>query len=207
MISIFTKSVSWLNTFLRWISGGMLAGLLIILLAQIGLRTFQMTGFSWGNELTTYLMVWTVCLGLAVAFFEGTHLRVDLILSRLGRARPLVEGLATISTIAFLGILIYYGWAMVVSGMQQTSPALGLPMGYVYMALPVAGAVGILNIVASIFTDKQPVSQLEEEVKMERDMAEDLITEVEEDLETKPTDQERHTRDDDVNGHRKGRSI
>lgn len=179
---MMTTAVTWLNAVFRWLSGGLLAGILVLILLQIALRASQGRGFSWGNELATYFLVWAVCLGLAVAFFERTHLGVEFLVSRLGKARRPVEILAALITIVFLGVLTYYGWSMVESGMRRTSPGLGLPMGYVYLALPVAGVIGILNIIAATFTGKQPESRIEEAVEAELDLAEDSIVQGREEL-------------------------
>lgn len=182
------KAVKGLNTVLRWLSGGLFAGILVLVLLQIGLRYFQGRGFAWGNELATYLLVWAACLGLAVAFFERSHLGVELLVSKLGPARRPVELLAFLITIFFLAVLIYYGWSMVESGMGRLSPGLGLPMGYVYLALPVAGVIGILNIITVMITGSQPESRVEDVIEAELELAENSIAQAKEDLTLNPED-------------------
>ncbi len=187
---MIVSAVKGLNAALRWISGGLLAGILVIILLQIAMRSTQGRGLAWGNELATYFLVWSVCLGLAVAFFERTHLGVELLVSKLGRLRRPVEILAFLITILFLAVLVYYGWSMVESGMGRTSPGLGVPMGYVYLALPVAGVVGILNIIAVMFTGKQPESRVDEIVESELEIAETGTSQGREELGLGPSEWE-----------------
>lgn len=201
-----TTAVTGLNFVFRWISGILLGGILVLMLLQIVLRTFQGRGFSWGNELATFFMVWAVCLGLAVAFFERTHLGVEFIVSRLGRTRRMVEAVAALVTVFFLGVLVYYGWSMVESGMRRSSPGLGLPMGYVYLALPVAGVIGILNIVVAIFIKKQPESRIEDEIEVELELAEEGIALGRQDLGVEPAHEAREEDLDDPGTEEKGRT-
>lgn len=203
---MITIAVTWFNAILRWVSGGLMAGMLVLILLQISLRTIQGRGFPWGNELATYLLVWAVCLGIAVAFFERTHLGVELLVSKLGRLRRPVEALAFLTTICFLGILIYYGWSMVESGMRRTSPGLGLPMGYVYLALPVAGAVGILNIVVVMVTGKKLESGAEDAVDAELELVEESIAQGKEELNLSPDNQIKNYGSEDLGDQGKGRT-
>ncbi len=98
---------------------------------------------SWTEELATFLMIWVGLLGASVALKRGAHLGIDYFVSGLSpRKRIGTEVLVFAITGAFsLLVLVGGGVSLVreVLARGQTSPALGLKMGYVYLALPISG--------------------------------------------------------------------
>ena len=95
----------------------------------------------WSEELTRYLFIWIVFLGAAVGVRRRAHIAIDVFMGRLG---PLGDSLLTLlerlATVAFAALVGIPGWAFVRIGMSNLSPALEIPMGYVYAA-PVVGSV------------------------------------------------------------------
>jgi TRAP-type C4-dicarboxylate transport system permease small subunit len=98
---------------------------------------------SWTEELATFLMIWVGMLGASVALNRGAHLGIDYFVSKLSPKKGLYAALfvfAVISVFALL-VLIVGGIQLVIRilATQQVSPALGLKMGYVYLAVPISG--------------------------------------------------------------------
>ena len=98
---------------------------------------------SWTEELATYLMIWVGLLGASVALRRGAHLGIDYFVARLApRSRAASEVLVYAVAAAFsLGVLVLGGARLVQQtlALGQSSPALGIKMGYVYLALPISG--------------------------------------------------------------------
>lgn len=98
---------------------------------------------AWTAELATFMMMWVGLLGMSVALHRGAHLGIDILTNMLpSRARSAVQIFAFVCAGAFsLFVLMIGGGTLVhrtlASG--QVSPAMGIPMGYVYMALPASG--------------------------------------------------------------------
>jgi TRAP-type C4-dicarboxylate transport system permease small subunit len=87
-------------------------------------------------------------LGASAANAEGPHLAVDY---QVGKHDPAARHLAAISVellvIFFAAFVLLYGGAeLAFKTLQsdQLSPALGVPMGYVYLAAPVSGVLFVL---------------------------------------------------------------
>lgn len=99
--------------------------------------------FSWTEELATYLMIWVGMLGASVALNRGSHLGIDYLVSKFSvTARLATECFIfiCIGLFSLVGMLI--GGILLVSRtfeLGQTSPAMQLPMGYVYLAVPISG--------------------------------------------------------------------
>lgn len=98
---------------------------------------------SWTEELATFLMIWVGLLGGSVALNRGAHLGIDYLVMKLSQRKALYVTLFIFAVIAAFSLLV-----MVVGGSQlvyrtlitkQVSPALGLKMGYVYLAIPISG--------------------------------------------------------------------
>jgi len=97
----------------------------------------------WTDELATTLMIWISMLGGALVYGERGHLGLDYLVRKLDPAAQRFAELAVhLLVFAFAaGVMVCGGWEMaertLASG--QVLPALGLPKGYAYFAVPVSG--------------------------------------------------------------------
>ncbi|CFJ52178.1 TRAP-type C4-dicarboxylate transport system%2C small permease component [Mycobacterium tuberculosis] len=49
--------------------------------------------------------------------------------------------------------MIYQGYLLSVRSMTQTSPSLLVPMGYIYMVIPISGVLLIMNVLHVTWKD------------------------------------------------------
>jgi TRAP-type C4-dicarboxylate transport system permease small subunit len=121
----------------------LMALLVLDVLWQIASRYLLRRPESWTDELATVLVVWVALLGASVASGRGSHLGVDYFVGKLPpRARLAAELAAHLLVVAFALLVLVWGGAKLVALTfltGQVSPALGVKMGYVYLALPVSG--------------------------------------------------------------------
>jgi TRAP-type C4-dicarboxylate transport system permease small subunit len=83
-------------------------------------------------------MIWSVFLGVAPAFREGTMIALEFIQTALPRKLGLALYMfAMIMTVLFFAILFWQGWAMTERVTGQTLAALQVSIAWVYAALPV----------------------------------------------------------------------
>ena len=98
---------------------------------------------DWTEELARFLLVWVSLIGAAVAFGTKAHLGVDFFVNKLDPAARKLTAIFSHITVLFFAIAIFIiGGSSIVHNalaVQQTTPALGWKMGYVYLALPIAG--------------------------------------------------------------------
>jgi len=109
---------------------------------------------KWTEELARFLLVWVALLGGAVAFGIKGHLGVDYFVNQLHPdARRVTAVVAHVVVLFFAGVVLLFGGATVVSdalALEQTTPALGWKMGYVYLALPISGFFVLLYTVENL---------------------------------------------------------
>ena len=98
---------------------------------------------SWTEELATCLMIWLGLLGASVALRRGAHLGIDYFISQLSPGkRALIQVFAFLVIAVFSVLVLGVGGTHLVRetlGRGQALPALGVQMGYVYLALPTSG--------------------------------------------------------------------
>ena len=98
---------------------------------------------SYTEELARYLLIWIGIIGAGYAAGRRLHLAIDLLPNRLRDGPRIVLGvISELCVAAFaVGVLLIGGLRLVslTLSLGQTSAALGIPIGYVYLALPLSG--------------------------------------------------------------------
>lgn len=130
--------------------GLMVASVFIGVLARF---VFTHVGYRmsvpWTEEVSRYLMIWTVFLGGAVAARHGKLIGVEFVVqalpARLGR---LVKYASLATSMVFYVLLCVVGSQWVTFGASTNSPVLELPMYVINPAMVVGGLVMGLNTVA-----------------------------------------------------------
>lgn len=136
---------------------GYLAGLILAIMAgavflQVLLRYAGWAGIDGLDEVPRYLFVWLVMLGAAAAMHRGEHTLLSYFRDRLGRrGRALAIIAANAAGIALFASFIKLSFVLVPNAQYQTSAGLGLPLGYVYAAVPVGAALIILPMARVLF--------------------------------------------------------
>jgi TRAP-type C4-dicarboxylate transport system permease small subunit len=126
--------------------GLLLAALLGLGLAQIGLRLFFGTGLEWAEPVERMGVLWLALLGALGATRERRHITIDalprILSPRLQRA---AWALTQLATAVICAVLAWTGWGMVqfereaptafVPGVSSWLPMLVFPAGFALMAL------------------------------------------------------------------------
>jgi len=138
-----TKLKEIIDKALAWIVIVVMAVLVIDVLWQVFTRFILRDPSSFTEELARYLMIWVGLLGAGYAAGKRMHLAVDLLPMKMTGRRKHYLGLVIEGfTLIFAVFVLVIGgtrlvWVMLFLG--QTSPALQVPLGYVYLAVPVSG--------------------------------------------------------------------
>lgn len=139
------------------------SGLLAVLISYVVFKrlVWHETPY-WAEELPRLLLVWTAFIGGVVCSHHQTHLSAGLLSAvvRHRGARALIRRIARVGVIAGLILLGFAGWNLAQMTMGQLLPALGVPAGWVYMALPVACVAMVVVELNFVFN---PPSHIDEE--------------------------------------------
>jgi TRAP-type C4-dicarboxylate transport system permease small subunit len=106
------------------------------------------------EELMRYAIIWVSVIGGAYVYGEKGHLAITYFSDKLNQALAKAVSILIDASISIFSaiVLIYGGYKIVTATMIQISPGMGLPMGYMYMALPIAGFMFILYSIQHITT-------------------------------------------------------
>ncbi|WP_257348232.1 TRAP transporter small permease [Pseudalkalibacillus decolorationis] len=93
------------------------------------------------SEFLRYALIWVSMLGGAYAFGKKKHLAIVFIKRKFsGKMRLAVNVFIELLLITFATVvMIYGGLAAVKLALGEISPTLGIPVGYVYLAVPLSG--------------------------------------------------------------------
>jgi TRAP-type C4-dicarboxylate transport system permease small subunit len=129
---------------------GLMVAMIFFTTLQVIFRVF-FTAISWSEEITCFLLVYASLVGAAVAFKRGSHIAVSFVVQRIPkRVQKILAVGVHLLGIVFFAIIAVYGALLMKTEFQQTSPALQVPMVWVYIIFPVLGAVIILHLVVGI---------------------------------------------------------
>ncbi len=129
----------------------MVSVLLVLLMAamvldvtwQVFTRFILRDPSAFTEELAGFLLIWIGLLGASYAYRVKAHLGIDILTSKFsGRKKQTSEILiAGIVFVFALFILVVGGWRLVdlTFTLNQVSPVMGIPMGYIYLVLPSTG--------------------------------------------------------------------
>jgi len=123
-------------------------GMFLCVIAQIVLRYFFGDPLTWSDELARYLFVWCSFIGWVIAARKRSHLGIALVAERSPpRVKALIELVGALASVAFAGVLLYYGLQITSRNADVDTVTLFFTFGVVYAIVPVAAlAVGALAL-------------------------------------------------------------
>lgn len=121
----------------------LMAAMVLNVLWQVFTRFVLRNPSSFTEETARYMMIWVGLLGSAYASGKKSHLALDLITSKLqgGRKRASEILIHSLVLLFALGVLLAGGGRLVWIQLKlgQQSAALQVKLGYIYLAVPLAG--------------------------------------------------------------------
>ncbi len=128
----------------------MLGAMVIITGAQIVCRLF-FTSLSWSEEATRYLLIWSTLLGAGCVYKHAGHISITLVHDALpDRIGKVLEILVHVLCIILFMLILRYGILYFGKQGNQLSPALRLPMRYVYTCIPIGATVMAIHALDAV---------------------------------------------------------
>ena len=141
------------------------AGLLLVIVALVFVnvvgRYFLHAPIRWSDEVAQFLFLWLSYLGALAALMGGRHYSFPNVINMLpANLRLAAKTVSDLIVLAMLAILVWGGVVLVDLLHYQRSPAIDLPVYYVYAALPLVSFLMALVIVFQIIARLRGVRQL-----------------------------------------------
>ena len=142
----------------------LMAIITINVLWQVFSRFVLQNPSSFTEELARYMLIWIGILGAAYVAGQKLHLAIDLLSTKLtGKSKSVLE------IFIQLCIFVFSFFVMVIGGVRlvyitlqlnQISAALQMPLGYVYLVLPISGVLMMFYSTYFIIDETKKIKQI-----------------------------------------------
>jgi TRAP-type C4-dicarboxylate transport system permease small subunit len=150
---------------LNWVVERFCAVLMAALVMVIWFEVFQRyalrLGFTWGEELSRYIMIWAALMAVPVGAYRREHIGLELVSNRLPKPQRRHLRLALdVIGLAFFIFLTIYGIGMAASGKTQYATIFGMNMVVPFASVPVCGALTSIQLIVTMLRDFAPRAEM-----------------------------------------------
>lgn len=143
----------------EWLCILLLAAISVDLLLGVFSRYVLERTFVWYDEVARACFMWLVFLGAAVAVRRGAHFGLDVLVGML--PPPLeraVRLLTPLTVLVFSAALVWLGWDLMRHGATQTTAVMGMPVSWIYAAMPTGALLMAYYAILSMLEPARKVS-------------------------------------------------
>lgn len=154
LVLAFDRFCGWLDRAARLVLVGLITLIVVLVLAQIGLRSTVGVPVFWIPELTGYAFVYLALLGAGICLRSGDHVRMPLLLDALPDLfRRALSILLNLVAIVYAYHLAWYGYRFALLGAMEASPSTAFILFWPRLALTIGGAFLALQAFCLILRD------------------------------------------------------
>lgn len=127
----------------------------VLTFMQVVMRYVAKSPLSWSEEVSRYMFIWMIYIGVSYGVKQGRHIKVDFIMALF--PAPVKKAILIISDLIFMGFSLYIivagsSIASKILSLGQKSPAMGLQMGYIYLATVVGFSLTLIRLLQNFIT-------------------------------------------------------
>jgi TRAP-type C4-dicarboxylate transport system permease small subunit len=123
----------------------MLGAMVVITGAQIVCRIF-FTSLSWSEEATRYFLIWSTLLGAGCVYKHSGHISITVLQDVFPKkVKYCMQILVHALCILLFALIVWYGVQYFGKQGKQLSPAMRLPMRYIYTCIPIGAGIMIFH--------------------------------------------------------------
>ena len=142
--------LSALNEFIckvtRNLAGLTLIMMVLIVMLQIVCRYILNDSPAWTEEVARYIQVWIILFGSPVCIQKSSHLSIDYLKDSISLGvRKLLQFISYVMISLFSVSIIVFGIQFILKVGYQNTPATQIPLGFIYMAFPIAGTLMLIE--------------------------------------------------------------
>lgn len=144
------KVLRWLDkNFEEKLMSLTLWSIVVIMGIQVIMRYVFRSSLVWSEEVSRYLFIWMVFVGMSYGIKNGTHMRIDMLEHFFPKLKKGLGILADLCFLTFAAFMIGPGFTVIKSLVTtgQTSPAAEIPMYIVYTGLLVGFILVLFRVI------------------------------------------------------------
>ena len=148
-----------INRALEKVLIGLMGVLVLDVLWQVVSRYLLSSPSSFTDELAGFLLIWVGVLGAAYVTGKNQHLAIDLLKQKVSpnNRRRIDIAINTLVALFALMVMVVGGIWLVITRFQLdvNSAALRMPLGFVYLVMPISGLLIIFYSIVLIINPKK----------------------------------------------------
>ena len=119
----------------------------VLVFAEVFFRYILGNPLGWTEELVRYFLVWITFLGTYLGVREDKHLQIKVFFNKCPvEIQYSLEMLGDLCILVFFILFSYLGIVYVITFFSDLSPSLEIPMGIIYLAIPISGIFIVYQI-------------------------------------------------------------
>ncbi len=144
MKNLFRKIQNGLNM----VTAVMLAMVVTIIFIQVIMRYVFGRSLAWSEELTRYIFVWFLYLGVNLGISDNIQLKIDVLDMKVtGKAYRILKSIQHVLSILACGAVTVGSFLLIRVGFYTGSPANHIPMWVIYLVFPVGMVMNIIGLI------------------------------------------------------------
>jgi TRAP-type transport system small permease protein len=148
---------------LNWVVERVCALLMATLVLVIWFEVFQRyalrLGFTWAEEFSRYVMIWTALMAVPVGAYRREHIGLEFVLNALSVSnRRYLRLVLDFVGLVFFIFLTVYGVGMAASGRTQYATIFGMNMVVPFASVPICGLLTSIQIIVAMLRDFAPAT-------------------------------------------------
>jgi TRAP-type transport system small permease protein len=145
MLATFDRRLLAIN---RWAVIILLAAMALMVFANVALRFLTDYSILWVEEASRYTMVWLAFIGSGAVLRYGAHIGIDSLQQAFPRYGPAIRAVILLLLAGFFCTMIVIGARYAALTWAQTTPVLEIPVGAVYLAMPIGFGLLLAHLAA-----------------------------------------------------------
>lgn len=125
-----------------------------VLFINVLMRYFLKSGLVWAEEYARFAIIWIVCGGCGAAVRTDAHMKITAIPDAIKNqaVKDIIALFVYVISLAFSLLMLVAGSRLIGSMManNQVSPAIEIPLWWIYLSIPVGGGIMTFRFVVKI---------------------------------------------------------
>lgn len=149
------KIIAWLDRHFEEVFLFLLSAITVaVVFLQVFMRYVMGSSLSWSEELARYSSIWLIYIGISYGVKKNRHIKVDAFVSLIKdkRGKLVISIISNLLFLVFAIFVVFRGYIVFKKLLEfgQTSPALQIPMAFVYLAAPFGMGLTVIRLVQNI---------------------------------------------------------
>ena len=143
------------------IAAFLLAVLSITIFIQVLARYVFDFPLAWSEEVSRYSFIWLTMIAAPICIRQKANVGMDVLTRNLPERYALtLEAVSYALVMVLAAVLLVWGVSILNVVKMQRSPALDMPMSSIYAAIPIGGALMIIELSALVYASLKRLKTL-----------------------------------------------